>query len=282
MDEIKKAMQDTNTQFQEIVNLVTEFLVKYSFNMLGAAIILILGFWIAAQVSAMFGRFLTKKGFDITLTHFFSGVVKFLIIFFALIMALDKLGITMTPFVAALSGAAFGASFAFQGPLMNYGAGLTIILTRPFVVGDTITVAECSGVVEDISLALTTLKNEDGVRITIPNKHIVGEVLYNSKRFKVVDQKIGISYASDTRAACELALRVLASQPDVTQQPKPQVGIAEFGDSSIQLALRYWVPTEKYYQTLFAVNQAVYEALKAEGVTIPFPQREVRIVGGKV
>ncbi len=281
MDEIKKAMQDTNTQFQEIVNLVTEFLVKYSFNMLGAAIIMILGFWIAAQAAAMFGRFLTKKGFDITLTHFFSGVVKFLIIFFALIMALDKLGITMTPFVAALSGAAFGASFAFQGPLMNYGAGLSIILTRPFVVGDTITVAECSGVVEDISLALTTLKNEDGVRITIPNKHIVGEVLYNSKHFKVVDQKIGISYASDTRAACETVLRVLAAQSDVTQQPKPQVGIAEFGESSIQLAIRYWVPTEKYYQTLFSVNHSVYEALKASGVTVPFPQREVRIIDGK-
>lgn len=282
MDEIQKYMQEKNTQFHEIMNLVTEFLVKYSFNILGAAIILGVGFWIASQVAAMFARFLTKKGFDITLTHFFSGVVKFIIIFFALIMALDKLGITMTPFVAALSGAAFGASFAFQGPLMNYGAGLTIILTRPFVVGDTVTVAGCSGLVEDISLALTTLRDEDGIRITIPNKHIVGEIVHNSKKYKIVEQKVGISYAADTRRATELLLKVLTSQPDVAQQPRPQVGIIAFADSSIDFSLRYWVPTERYYQALFAVNQAVDDAIRAAGVTIPFPQREVRIIGGKV
>lgn len=281
MDEMQRYMQEKNTQLHEILNLVTEFLVKYSFNILGAAIILGVGFWIASQVAAMFARFLTKKGFDVTLTQFAANVVKFIIILFALIMALDKLGITMTPFIAALSGAAFGASFAFQGPLMNYGAGLTIILTRPFVVGDTITVVDCSGLVEEVNLAMTALRNEDGVRITIPNKHIVGEILYNSRNYKIVDQKIGISYDCDSRRAIDTILKVLTDNPNVAQQPKPQVGIAEFGDSSVNLGLRYWVPTGQYFMVMYAVNDAVYAALKGAGITIPYPQREVRIVGGK-
>lgn len=282
MEEVQRYMQDKTTKLQEVLNLVTEFLVKYSFNILGAIIILVLGFWIAAQVAAMFARFLTKKKFDITLTHFASNVVRFLIILFTVIMALDKLGITMTPFVAALSGAAFGASFAFQGPLMNYGAGLTIILTRPFVVGDTVTIQDCSGVVEDVNLALTALRNEDGVRITIPNKHIVGEILYNSKNYKIVDQKIGISYTDDSRAAIDTVLKVLAANPNVAQQPKPQVGIAEFGEFSVNLGMRYWVPTGQFYEIMYQVNDAVYAAIKSAGITIPFPQREVRMIGGKV
>ena len=282
MEEAQKYMQDKTTQLHDVLNVVTEFLVKYSFNILGAAIILAVGFWIAGQLAAMFARFLAKKGFDVTLTHFAANGVKFVVILFAGIMALDKLGITMTPFVAALSGAAFGASFAFQGPLMNYGAGLTIILTRPFVVGDTVTVADCSGVVEEVSLATTSLTNEDGVRITIPNKHIVGEILYNSKNWKVVDQKIGISYSSDSRLAVDTVAGVLASDPDVAKQPKPQVGIAEFGPSSVDLGLRYWVPTRQYYQTMHRVNGAVYAAIKRSGVVIPFPQQEVRIIEGKI
>ncbi len=282
MGDIEQFMQAKTTQFHEIVNLVTEFLVKYSFNILGAAIILALGFWIASQAAAMFARFLSKKGFDATISHFGASVVKFLIMFFAVIMALDKLGITMTPFVAALSGAAFGASFAFQGPLMNYGAGLTIILTRPFVIGDTITVVDCSGVVEEINLAQTILKAEDGVKITIPNKHVVGEVLYNSKKFKMVDQKVSIAYTEDPQKATLLILRTLDSQPAIAREPLPQVGIIEFGDSGIQIGMRYWVPTEQYYQCLFAANMAVFKSLKEAGVVIPFPQREVRIIGGNV
>lgn len=282
MEEMQKYMQDKTTKLQEIWNLALEFLVKYSFNILGAIIILVVGFWLAAQLAAMFARFLTKKKFDITLTHFASNIVRFIIMLFTVIMALDKLGITMTPFVAALSGAAFGASFAFQGPLMNYGAGLTIILTRPFVVGDTVTINECSGVVEDVNLALTALRNEDGVRITIPNKHIVGEILYNSKQYKIVDQKIGISYASDSKAAVELILKTLVADPAVAQQPKPQVGIAEFGESSVDLGVRYWVPTGQYYEVLYRVNAAIYAAIKGSKIQIPFPQREVRVIGGNV
>jgi small conductance mechanosensitive channel len=271
-------MQIKTTQLHEILNLVTEFMVKYSFNILGAVIILVLGFWIATQVAALFARFLGKKGFDATISHFGASVVKFIILFFAVIMALDKLGITMTPFVAALSGAAFGASFAFQGPLMNYGAGLTIILTRPFVIGDTITVVDCSGVVEEINLAQTILKAEDGIKITIPNKHVVGEVLYNSKKFKMVDQKVNIAYSEDPGQSVKVILRVLDAHADIARDPLPQVGIAQFGDSGIQIGMRYWVPTEKYFQIMYAANMAVFNALKEARIAMPFPQLEVRMI----
>ncbi len=278
MGEVERFMQIKTTQLHEILNLVTEFMVKYSFNILGAVIILVLGFWIATQVAALFARFLGKKGFDATISHFGASVVKFIILFFAVIMALDKLGITMTPFVAALSGAAFGASFAFQGPLMNYGAGLTIILTRPFVIGDTITVVDCSGVVEEINLAQTILKAEDGIKITIPNKHVVGEVLYNSKKFKMVDQKVNIAYSEDPGQSVKVILRVLDAHADIARDPLPQVGIAQFGDSGIQIGMRYWVPTEKYFQIMYAANMAVFNALKEARIAMPFPQLEVRMI----
>ncbi|MBE9545463.1 MAG: mechanosensitive ion channel family protein, partial [Proteobacteria bacterium] len=167
---------------------------------------------------------------------------------------------------------------AIQGPLSNYGAGLTIILTRPFVVGNTITVAGVSGVVEEVKLACTILTNEDGVKITIPNKHIVGEVLHNSRENKIVESVIGISYDSDPEKAVEQVRQILEKFEEVQQTPRPQVGIQEFADSSINIGYRYWVPTAKYFQVSYEVNSAVYKALQEAGINIPFPQRDVHII----
>lgn len=164
---------------------------------------------------------------------------------------------------------------AIQGPR---GAGLSIILGRPFVVGDTITVIGVSGVVEEVKLGTTLIVTEDGVKITIPNKHIVGEILYNSKANRVVEAVVGISYGCNPEQAIEVIRRVLTGFREVVTQPPPQIGIQSFGDSSLNIAYRYWIPTTKYFQTSYAVNLAVYKALQAAGIEIPFPQREIRIL----
>ena len=179
---------------QKLINTLIEFFVNYSFQVLGAIIILILGSMLGSWVAGVLRKGFEKKKMDVTLAMFLSGCVKMVILAFAVIIALGKFGITIAPFVAALSAMVFGASMAIQGPLSNYGAGIGIILGRPFVVGNTITVAGVSGIVEEVKLSCTILKNADGIQITIPNKDIVGQILYNSQANKVINESIGVSY----------------------------------------------------------------------------------------
>ena len=263
---------------QTVVDKIAEFLVNYSFQVIGAIVVLALG-WKAGQWSARtILQFLQKKHFDPILSRFAAGIVKGFIVGFAVIVALGKFGITIAPLIAGISALAFGSTFALQGPLCNFGAGLSILLSRPFVPGNTITVAGVSGVVEEVKLGYTVLINEDGERLTVPNKHIVGEVLKNSFDFRVIEPLIGISYGDDPERAIAVIRQVLVESPDVAKTPPPIVGIQEFGESSINLGLRYWVPTRKYFQVMHATNLAIYKALKQSGITIPFPQREVRLL----
>ena len=223
-------------------------------------------------------RVCDKRDLDLTLSRFLGNVVKLIIIGFVLIMTLGKLGIAITPFIAALGAVAFGSSLALSGLLSNYGAGLTIIASRPFVVGNTIKVKGVSGVVEEIGLGATLLSNEDGEKITIPNKHIVGEILTNSFENKVVEMTIGISYNDDCQLAIRIIREALKKISAIVDSPAPQIGIQEFADSSINIGMRYWVPTKQYFQTLYQANLAVYSALNEADISIPFPQRDIHMV----
>ena len=171
---------------------------------------------------------------------------------------------------------------ALQGPLSNYGAGLSIILGHPFVVGDTVTVTGQSGIVQEVTLSATILTDEDGVRITIPNKSIVGEIIHNSFKYTIVENMIGIAYADDPEKAIQVIEKTILGFKDVAQTPKPQVGLQEFGDSSINIGCRYWIPTTKYFQNLCAINLAIHKALVAAKISMPYPQREIRILSGSV
>jgi len=270
-------MENQIEQVQVLINKVTEFFVDYSFQVVGAIIILIAGFIIGKLVSNLIEKLCRKKDIDVTLSGFLASIGKIVVVAFALIIALGKFGITIAPFIAMIGAAAFGATYALQGPLSNYGAGLSIILGRPFVVGDTINVAGVFGVVDSVKLAHTDLITEDGVTITIPNKHIVGEILHNSKEFRIIEGLVGISYDDDPEKAIKVIQDTVSRIEDITADPSPQVGIENFGDSSVDIGYRYWVPTQKYFETLHTVNLAVFKAIKEAGITIPFPQREVLV-----
>ena len=275
-------MKEGISTVQKLMDQLIEFFVNYSFQVIGAIIVLILGFVVAKWVSDFLMKLFGKKKMDVTISKFFSGGARILVIGFAVIIALSKFGITIAPFIAAISAMAFGASFAIQGPLSNYGAGLSIILSRSFAVGDTISVAGVHGVVEDIKLACTILTDEDGIQITIPNKHIVGEIVHNSRENKVSEGIVGISYESDPEKATRLVEQVFAASADVAKVPKAQVGIQSFGDSSINISYRYWVPTTRYFQTSHSVNLGIHRIFQQNGIAIPFPQRDIRIVSQSV
>jgi len=177
-----------------------------------------------------------------------------------------------------LGAVAFGSTLALQGPLSNYGSGLTIILTRPFIVGDTIRIQDVTGIVEEIKLAYTWLRTEDGELITIPNNKIVGEILHNTYANLIVESTICISYESDTEQAVTVIQKVLEEFSEVTREPGPQVGIEGFGDSAMNIGIRYWVPTKQYYQLMYQVNQKIYSALKDANIVIPFPRQDVHLI----
>jgi small conductance mechanosensitive channel len=277
-----KFMEKEMTTLQQFIKTAVEFLTNYSFQVVGAIIVLIVGAWIGKWVQGIVLQLCEKKKIDVTLSKFIASCVKMMILAFAILIALGKFGITITPFIAMLGAGAFGVSMALQGPLSNYGAGLSIILGHPFVVGDTIVVTGQSGVVHEVTLASTILTDEDGVKITIPNKSIVGEIIHNSFKNKIVENKVGISYSDDPEKAIRVILDTISGFKEVAQAPKPQVGLQEFGDSSINIGCRYWIPTAKYFQTLCSINLAIYKALVAANISIPFPQRDVRIISGKM
>ena len=263
---------------EKYMDIIIEFAVKNGFQVIYAIIILIIGLIVARWISKMIVRACEARKLDITLSRFLGNVVRLSVLAFVMIIVLGKFGITMTPFIAAIGAVAFGSSLALAGSLSNYGAGLAIIVTRPFVVGNTIAIQGVSGVVEEVGLGSTHLSTEDGERITIPNKHIVGEILTNSFENKVVEIAIGISYDDDPRKAIGIIQETLQKIPEIVKEPAPQIGIEEFADSSVNIGMRYWVPTKQYFQTLYQANLAVYNALNKAEITIPFPQRDIHML----
>jgi len=271
-------MEQELQQVEKVYTLITEFFVNYSFQIIGALIIFVIGVLVARKVGSLVQGLCEKKNLDITLSRFAGSTTKLIIIVMVAIIALGKMGISVTPFVAAIGALSLGAGLAVQGLLSNYGAGLNIIITRPYVVGDTIRVKDVVGQVKEVHLGFTILVDEDDVEINIPNKHIVGEIIHNSQEYLIVEASVGIAYDSDTDKAIQVITDALAQTDKVTQERKPLVGIEEFADSSINIGMRFWVPTVNYFETKYRANAAVLAALKSAEIEIPFPQREVRML----
>lgn len=270
-------MKEEIDQFKAIYDLIVTFFVTYSFQLIGALIILMIGLLVSSRVARLVTRTCDKHGLDVTLSRFLASCTKIIIIVAVAVICLGKIGISVTPFIAAIGALSLGAGLAMQGLLSNYAAGLNIILTRPFVVGDTIIVQGVTGIVKEVHLAQTILTDEDEVTILIPNRHIVGEIIHNSNNFKVVESTLGVAYSSDIDQVINTIKAVLHELNVDTNRP-PQVGIDEFGDNSINFGIRFWVPTDKYHQLRFRVNDKLFKALHLAGIEIPFPQREIRLL----
>ena len=264
-----------------IVNFAAEFIVNYGFQIIGAIIILFIGWLLSNWVAKVILGLCERTHLDITLSRFFSSLAKALVLVFVIIIALGKFGITITPFIAALGAVVFGGTLALQGPLSNYGAGLTIIMTRPFVVGDTIRIQGVSGVVEEIKMAYTQMSNEDGERITVPNRQIAGEILCNSFSNLVVESIIRISYGDDPQKTVDIIKGVLMNHSGVADKPVPLVGIEKFGESAFEIGLRYWLPTRRYHELLYSINGEIHQSLNSHGIQIAHPQLGVHVTNSR-
>ena len=206
-----------------------------------------------------------------------KGVRIFVLALFG-IMALQNLGVELLPLIAGLSIAGAGVALAMQGVLGNVVAGLTIICTRPYRVGDYISIQKEEGEVLDVSLFSTVLGHPDLSRVVVPNRKIVGEILHNFGKLRQLDVEVGVAYDTDVNAALRTVEEVLRANARVLQDPKPVIGVARFAASQVAIAVKPWVQVPDFAPAGAEVSRSILEAFRQRGIVIPFPQREVRML----
>jgi small conductance mechanosensitive channel len=265
-------MGDVNLQnVGKLYEVVPAFAVAYGFQILGALVFLLVGLKVAGWAANKVTALCMARAVDVALARFIGNVTKIVCIAFVVVITLGNFGISIAPLIALAGASAFGATLAIQGPLSNYGAGVSILLGRQFQIGDTITVgktSKVSGVVEDITLAVTKLVGEDGEHITIPNKEIVGEVIVNSDDRRIVETRIAISDIANVERAITVLRDVLQGDEAVTKAPPPVVGVHDFTYGGVILGLRFWVRSRRYYEVRYSVNTELMAALRAAKVSL--------------
>jgi small conductance mechanosensitive channel len=271
-------MEQQINEVSKFYNTIIEFVTNYSFQILGAIIIFAIGIVASRYIKKYVLKLLLKTSLDETISGFIASFIRVVIIAMMGVLALGKLGISIGPFIAALGAVSLTAGLAIQGSVANFAAGLVLIATKPFKIGDTLTVHDTYGEVQDIKLAYTVLVNEDKEQITIPNKYMIGDVLVNSFSYRLVEGSIGIAYDSDVQKTINLIRDTLISDELTSNQNEPIVGIEAFGDSAINIGYRYWVPTDSFFKAQYNANQKIFDTLSKSNIVIPYPQREIRML----
>jgi small conductance mechanosensitive channel len=208
------------------------------------------------------------KNIDVTLSQFIGNVIKIILIIFLIIVTLGNFGVSIAPLIALTGAITFGATLALQGPISNFGAGIAIILTRPFVIGNVITVQGVSGVVDKINLGATFLTGEDGEQIAVPNKEIVGQVIVNSMEVRIVESNFCISTKADADKVIKLVQEALENIEDRDKSQSPQVGIQDFTYGGLVIGTRVWVPGLQYFEDRYIINDAIYKTLRENGIEL--------------
>jgi Small-conductance mechanosensitive channel len=255
-----------------------DFLTDYGLQIIGALIILTIGVAIAWWIGRVLRQWLEKKHVEPPIVMLAVRVVRLLILLVVLLQALEKLNVPIGPALAGIGVAGVGVGFALQGVLGNLVAGLTIIFTKPFRVGEWVEIVGVSGQVTKIELFSTTLVRTDLSRVVIPNRKIVGEVLHNYGKIRQLDLSVGVAYGTDLNAVTGIIRRVLAGNPRVLKEPVPVVGVTMLADSSINIAIKPWTSVDDFVTAPAEIYQAIVEQFRAENISIPFPQREVRML----
>ena len=265
---------------QEVVDTLYKFAAEYGLKLIGAVIILIAGRIVAGFLRKLVRKILTRSKTEPSIISFVGNLIFFLILIFAIVAALGKLGVEMTSFIAIIGAAGLAIGFALQGSLANFAAGVLILVFKPYRVGDVISAAGVMGSVKEIQIFETILATPDNVRITIPNGKIYGDVIKNVSAYDTrrVDITVGIGYDSSMKKAQEILEGLCREDERVLDEPAPQVAVAELGDSSVNFVVRPWVKKEDYWAVKFDLTRKIKESFDANGIEIPFPQTVVHMV----
>jgi small conductance mechanosensitive channel len=284
MNETTQQAADAVAAAPEYIGQITQTLVTfastYGLKVIGAILILIIGRIIAGQIRKGVHKVGDVRQWDPSLVGFMSSLAYFFVMAFVIVAVLGSFGVQTASIVAVLGAASFAVGLALQGSLSNFAAGVMILLFRPFKVGDYVDVAGVAGSVKSIAIFSTTMATPDNVRIEIPNSKIYGDIIKNFGGYDTrrVDMTVGIGYGDDMARAVEVIKGVIAADSRVLAEPAPLVAVAELGDSSVNLVVRPWVNAADYWAVKFDLTQGIKNALDANGIEIPFPQRVVTMI----
>ncbi len=259
---------------------IIELVQSYGLPLLWALLIFIVGKIASRMVANTVARVMLKSKVDETLVKFTKSLLYMALLAFVVIAALGKLGIETTSFAAIIAAAGLAISLSLQGTLANFAAGVMLIMFRPFKVGDFIEGGGVSGVVEEIQIFSTRMISGDNKEIIIPNGQIIGNTItnYSAKPNRRIDLIIGVGYGDDLKKVREVLQLVLSEEKCVLSEPQPTIGVLELGDSSVNFAVRPWVKTADYWPTLFALQENIKLRFDQEGISIPFPQRDIHLI----
>ncbi|MCB9987804.1 MAG: mechanosensitive ion channel [Rhodospirillales bacterium] len=266
------------------INSLGELAPLYGIRIVTAIAIFLIGKWIVKKVVNVIKHMMEKAKVDKTLVSFFGNVMYAVALAFVVIAALSQLGIETTSLAAIMAAAGLAVGMALKDSLGNLASGVMIILFRPFKIGDFIEAGGTSGIVEEITIFTTMMKTPDNKAVIVPNGAITSGNITNfsAKDTRRIDMVIGVSYGDDLAKVKKVLTKILEKDDRVLKDPEPFIGVMALADSSVNFAVRPWVKSADYWTTMTDLQEIIKVTFDKEGISIPFPQSEMRIVSGDV
>lgn len=263
-----------------ILEQIQPVVLGFIFRVVAAIAIFGLGRAVANIAKQIVKKVMVRAQVEPTLTVFATNILFYGIMAFVLLASLGQLGIETTSLVAAIGAAGLAVGLALQGALTNFAAGILIIIFHPFRLDDWIEAGDHSGIVVAIEMLTTTLRTLDNRTVVIPNGLLTEGSLVNYSRLGKLrlDLVAGVEYSADIDRVKEILLEVVTAEEKVLLEPKPSVGLLEMADSSLNFAVRPWVNPADYAPLSLSLQEAIKKRLDAEGISIPFPQRDVHVI----
>ncbi|MCQ8874077.1 mechanosensitive ion channel [Mesorhizobium sp. LMG17149] len=256
---------------------LSTLIVSYSFSAIGAVILLIVGYIVAGLAErSIFAGLGHIHGFDATLRHFFSKIVRYAILILVTIMVLGQFGVQTASIIAAIGAIGLAIGLALQGTLQNIAAGIMLLALRPFRIGESVEVGSIAGTIEEIGLFATKLRTADGVYILAPNSTLWNQPVRNFSRNGVRRSDITLSIGSwnDIDRAQKTLLAIAAAERRIKREPAPIAFVSTLGDSTVSIALRYWTSASDFFATQTDLTKRAKQEFDSEGISIPLPPPE--------
>ncbi|TCT31456.1 mechanosensitive ion channel family protein [Martelella mediterranea] len=268
----------------DLANLVMAYTIQYAFSVLGAILLLIIGWLVAGILQRSIKSSLQKfDNIDKTLAGFFGNIIRYLVLIIVLVMVLGQFGVQTASIVAALGAAGLAIGLALQGTLQNIAAGIMLLVLRPFRVGEYISTGSIDGTVVEIGLFATELKTFDGLYRLAPNSTLWNVSITNYSRLstRMHELAIGIAYEDDIDTAMNIMMDLASKNENVLSDPEPYAFTKELGDSAVLVAMRYWAPSSVWWKTTHQMTKDAKNAFDAAGISIPFPQMTLSTLEGE-
>lgn len=261
------------------VDSLTEAALLYVPKVVGAILVVLIGFWIANTIASIISRSLKRRGTDISVIPFLSSLISVGIKVVVLISAAGMFGVETTSFVAMLGALTFAVGLALQGSLGHFASGVLLLTFRPYKVGDLVTVAGETGVVDEIQIFNTVLMTLDNHRIIVPNGKVTDNIIKNisGQGMVGVPLSFGISYKASIDQARDVILKVASECPYLLKDPAPGVVVSGHGESALMLASRPFCNSADYWSAFFYMQEHVKKGFDAAGISAPLPQRVVHM-----